>query len=184
MLHGDPDATEIKTKGWRQGSVLPDAFTRVLTEKDLLPAAEQPQKFLVASHDCDVTNRSFEAEPTVELLRAHLLDPSEKDGNYFWGRNPRYYQLERKVEGAPTIWHFSIQDRHWLPRQFLTDFDPDGAFALPRDDVRRLTLWLARRYRRPAFPDAFVDRAKDATAKLRKPLKPGVTCSRRSFCSP
>ena len=171
MRHGDADATEIKNKGWRQGSVLPDALAQRLIGQGVLSRSEWPQKLVVASHDCDVTNRSFEAEPTVELLCAAVLGVSEKDGRYFWGKNPRHYQVERKLAGDRSIWQFSIQDRVWLPRQRLLDSEPDAALALPSDDMRRVALWLARRYRRPAFPDTFVERTREATAKIRKPLK-------------
>lgn len=171
MQEPDSDATQIKTNGWRQGSVLPDPFVQHLTEKSILTPSEHARKFIIASHDCDVTNRSFAAEPAVELLSAEVLPASKKDGNYFWGRNPRYYQLERKGAGATTVWQFSIQERLWLPRRHLLDSEPDAALAMPPDDIRRLALWLARRYHRVAFPDEFVDRTKGATQKLRRPLK-------------
>jgi hypothetical protein len=171
MHAADDDATAIKTKGWRQGSVLPVRLVESLTSSGIVAPSEHPQKFVVASHHCDVTNPSFQAEPTVELLHATILDSSLRNGHYFWGKNPRHYQLELKLAGTASIWEFSIQARVWLPRQHLLDSEPDGAVVIPHDDIRRLGLWLARRYRRPAFADNFVERTRAAAAKLRSPLK-------------
>lgn len=170
MGDGESDAIEVKNRGWRQGSVLQGVFADLLVSEELLPGAEHPQEFVIASHDCDVTNRSFDAEPEVELLSAAVLDLSEKDGNCFWGRNPRRYQLERSVPHA-SIWEFSIQRRVWIPRQRLLESEPDAQLALSCDDIDRLALWLVRRYRRAAFPDRFVERTRAATRKLRGPLK-------------
>lgn len=171
MCHGAVDAREVKNKGWRQGSVLPDAFVQSLRENGSLAPSIGEQKFIVASHDCDVTNPSFEAEPDVELLPAAVLDASEKDGNYFWGKSSRFYQLERNSSGGQCIWQFSIQDRILFPRRYLLASQPDTESALTNDEKRGLALWLARRYHRAAFPDAFVDRTRRAAGKLRKPLK-------------
>ena len=172
MLDGDVvSAGEIQRKGWRQGAVLLDSFVERLCQDGVFHYAGANQKYIVASHDCDVASRSFEVEPSVELLRGDILGIEGKVGNYFWGGSPRFYQLERTIAGSKSIWEFSIQDRIWIPRRALVLSEPDRALALPADELRRLTIWLARRYRRPAFPDAFIERTRNVYKRLRNPLK-------------
>ncbi len=172
MEREDSDATQLKTNGWRQGSILPAALVDALRENNLLPwELSGNELLLVISHDCDVTNADFRTEPAVELIRAVLLPESRKHGHYFWAKNPRTYQLEDPSTGATVIWQFSILDRLSVPRQFLLDATPDQQHSLSPDNLKRLSLWLARRYSRVAFPDAFNDRTDAAARKLRTRLK-------------
>ncbi len=166
------DATQIKAKGWRQGSVIPAALADTLCAGEVLPWHLSENEFLVViSQDCDVTSPDFRIESQVELIRASLLPESEKHGNYFWAKNPRRYQLEEPSSGDSTVWQFCIQDRVIVPRNCLLDAEPDGDRVLSPENVKRLCLWVARRYFRVAFADAFNNRIEDAVKKLRRMLK-------------
>lgn len=166
------DATQIKSTGWRQGSVLPAALVDTLRENNFLPwGLSDNELLLVISHDCDVTNSDFRTEPEVELIRAVLLPECRKHGHYFWAKNPRTYQLEDSSTGASVIWQFSILDRLSVPRQLLLNATPDKEHSLSLGNLKRLCLWLARRYTRVAFPDAFNERTDAATRKLHTRLK-------------
>lgn len=172
MEREDSGATQIKLRGWRQGSVLPAELARALCEDNLLPwELSKDELLVVISHDCDVTNSEFHIEPKVELIRAVLHPKSRKHGQLFWAKNPRSYQLESPCADAPAIWQFSIQDRVSVPRQFLLLATPDSKRSLSSDDLKGLRRWLARRYFRVALPDAFNDRTSDAVRKLRNKLK-------------
>jgi hypothetical protein len=143
---------------------------RLVTDGHIRSPA-QGQFYLAISHDCDLTNPSFEVEPSAELLRATVLSPSEKEGSWMWGKNPRIYHLEWKSPDGKRICEFSIQDRCLVPRRHFASAVPDPDIALDAEDIRALALWLARRYVRSAFPDTFVERTKPATNSLRKSLK-------------
>jgi hypothetical protein len=172
MERQESNATQIKPKGWRQGSVLPASLAKTLHEKDLLPwQLSEDELLIVISHDCDVTNADFHVEPQVEFIRVALLPKSHKHGHYFWAKNPRTYQLEDPSTGASVVWQFSIHDRVSVPRQFLLNAAPDQQRSLSLHNLKRLRLWLARRYSRVAFPDAFNERIHAATKQLRSKLK-------------
>jgi hypothetical protein len=171
MPHDDADASQIKQHGWRQGSVLPQSLVDILVKQKLLPTATKDRRFVVISHHCDVTNLSFEIEPNVELLRATVLPSSEKEGSYAWGKHPRFYRIRRKAAESQSVWEFSIQDRFSVPRTYLTQAEPGQSETLESDEIRNLANWLARRYTRVAFPDAFDKRTRRAIEKLRKHLK-------------
>lgn len=172
MGRDDSDATQVKRNQWRQGSVAPSALIETLVDNQFLPwELAEGQLLVVISHDCDVMNPDFNTEPNVEFLRATLLRQSKKRGDYFWGKNPRKYQIEDSSTGASLIWQFAIHDRACVPRHFLLDVTPDHNRSLAPDNLKRLCRWLARRYSRQAFPDAFNERTQDAIQRLRKKLK-------------
>jgi len=172
MQDHDYDATQIKSSGWRQGSVLPPALVDQLRRQSYLRSLSGDcEVFVVVSHDCDVTNANLELEPEVELLGAAVLPETDKNGNYLWGKNPRTYQLEAGSPDNREIWQFSIHDRVRIPRRFLLGHGPDATRSLDQENVRRLALWLARRYYRAALPDAFVERTRVAVDRLRDQFK-------------
>jgi len=167
------DATQVRLNGWRQGSVIPSAVAETLRANKLLPwELSEHELLVVISQDCDVTSPDFRIEPDVELIKARLLPKSEKHGHYYWAKNPRIYQFEAAdSEDDAIIWQFRIQERVIIPRSFLLDAEPDVDHVLSPEVVKKLCLWVGRRYFRVAFPDAFNDRTDAAVGKLRRTLK-------------
>jgi hypothetical protein len=156
------DVSNVKQNGWRQGSVLRDCTVKELRLQD----SGNRTRFVVISHDCDVTNSSLENEPRVELLRAEVIQPSEKLGLQEWGKNPRILDLQQGNE----VWRFRIHERQFVDRQNLCNAVPDE-IGLSRDHVRSLANWVARRYVREAFPDKFNERVSRAVVGIRRQLK-------------
>jgi hypothetical protein len=99
----DEEANQIRQNGWRQGCVLPKSLVEVLVADQCLEAIKENEIYVIISHDCDVTNRNLEVEPSAELLRAKILLPTEKDGHRAWGKNPRFYQLECEMPAGKCI---------------------------------------------------------------------------------
>ena len=165
------DSNQIKDNGWRQGCVLPKSLVERLVQEQGLQAAAENQFYIVISHDCDVTNPSLKVEPLVELLKASLLHPADQEGSRAWGKNPRFYQLECESHAGQCFCQLSIHDRISVPREYFATACPDTTTVFDPDDIRALALWIARRYVRSAFPDAFVERTKPATDRLRKKLR-------------
>ena len=171
MASGRSDATRIKERGWRQGSILPASLVSRLRGHGL-PAEHNPgsELFIVVSHDCDVTNTDLNAEPYVEVARARIIRKEEIDGNFLWGKNPRIYQFSGQ-RGQEIHCELSIHDIVSLPREHLQDFDPDGHRQLAPEIRRSICRWIAGRYSRQSFPDAFNERVRPVVTQLRREFK-------------
>jgi hypothetical protein len=122
-------------------------------------------RVVVLSQDCDVVHGSYDAEPTAELIRAK--PSSQADGLIRHGRNPRRLQL---AVGALFL-NFSVHDRWNIQRSELESTGPDPEIAVDGDARHVLTEWVAKRYTRPAFPDAFNVRREAANKKIERELK-------------
>src|SRR3954471_9541560 len=88
------DASAIDRHGWRQGAVLGSnlaAEARKFAPRGI--ACAESDWLIVTSHDCDVVNGRLDKEPTVEVLRATVVQQKKPDKQQVWGRNPREMQL-------------------------------------------------------------------------------------------
>lgn len=165
-LHGKASSAKlVKQNGWLQGRILGKELVAELNESDLLPRTMKDGCWVVLSHDCDVTNSSFEKEPSVEVIFGEYLD--RKDGNKLWGKNSRLLQM---VEGE-RIYEFNVHLRNTFPRSFLVDHEPDSR-KLSNAARLQLAGWLGRRYSRRGFADEFNNRSRSAVNALRNQLKP------------
>ena len=85
-----------------------------------------------------------------------------------YGRNPRRLQLET---GAGSLLNLSVHDRWVLARSELESHPPDPNLSVDGESLHVLVEWIAKRYTRPAFPDAFNERRNSSTRKIEKELK-------------
>jgi len=170
MLEG-LDAEQIKRSGWRQGSILDAELVNQLVDAGALPAREENGHWVIVSHDCDVANHSFLAEPRAEVFFGRLIDSKEKDGNQEWGKNSRLLQLS-DPPGAQALDHlqFNAHDRHWIQRPAMCGHVPSDR-RLDPETISRLAAWIAKRYVRSGFPDEFVERTRAAVSTIRKKSK-------------
>jgi hypothetical protein len=149
------DASTIERHGWRQGAVLGTklaAEARALAPSGI--AFADGDWLIVTSHDCDIANAKLEKEPTVEVLRATVVQHKRPDKQQVWGRNPREMQLEGSDrDRGPVVLSVRVHERWSMPRELLTSEAPQ---QLLDDKTRRLIAeWLAKRYIRAAFPTSF-----------------------------
>lgn len=136
---------ENRNTAWRQGALF------------VMPAAEGQDDLVgaIASHDCDLCADNG-LEPQVEYLVVDL--EGKPDGNLAFGKNVRVLQATARGDnGAEQLVTISIQRRavvdkaafqaqaRWLPQQ------------LDNRDLVVFRRWLAARYGRSAFPNAFED---------------------------
>ncbi len=171
MASDRSDATCIKARGWRQGSIFPSSLVSHLREHKILDEQNPgTELFIVVSHDCDVTNSSLEAEPYVDVIRARIISEEKVDGNLLFGKNPRKYQFTGRL-GEELNCELSIHEILRLPRGCLRDFDPDGDRQLDAEIRRGICDWIAKRYTRVAFPDAFNERVRPIVSQLRREFK-------------
>src|SRR5262249_28922819 len=134
--------------------------------------ALEPDALLVLiSQDCDIAHSSYEAEPYVELLVARPMSSEQCDGGLFHGKNPRRLQFAVTVEGRSQLYMTSIHEKMRLDWQVLLKGLPDSRVQLDAATVDLLARWTAKRYTRPAFPDAFNERCRPAAKRVSARLK-------------
>tara|TARA_R110002073_G_scaffold245043_3_gene407286 strand:- start:8196 stop:8828 length:633 start_codon:yes stop_codon:yes gene_type:complete len=100
-------------------------------------------------------------EAQIEVQLATVVEVA--NGNFLRGKNPRTIQL--KVDGGSVL-EAEAGKRHLIDRRLLALDDP--AWALGGREVQELTRWLAARYIRSAFPDAFNERIRPALKQVAK----------------
>lgn len=155
-MDAEADTIELSSS-WRQGSVLPS---------ELLPAEFTDRIGVVVSHSCDLANSSLSSEPEFEWIPAIRI--AATDGNMVRCRNPRILHL---AGAGPQGEHlsFAMRDRRFADRRKLSDFDAMG--ALPPESTALLSEWMARRYERAAFPDAFNECRRPVARAVRSQLR-------------
>lgn len=147
---------------WRQGDLL---TCEAATALNLLCEADQSHRVIVITHDCDLPH---ESELCVEVIVAELVVKSPKpDPQFSYAKNPRRLQLAYRGDvAAPLIIELRHGNRRSVPkRDFANHAVKDNSFALPVDAKRTLKQWLAARYGRPAFPNAFEERLRRLSGK-------------------
>jgi hypothetical protein len=65
----------------------------------------------------------------------------------------------------------SVNDRWTVARDELETRAPESALSVDGESLHVLVEWIAKRYTRPAFPDAFNERRNASTKKIEKELK-------------
>ena len=145
--------TRLRRLTWRQGSILSSKHSEIL---DGLPF--RAKVAVVLSQDCDVV-QACDKEHQLELMGGEVLqtpDPATQNA-----RHPR--QLCICCDDGHTYLRLDVRHRCWIEKARLTGV-PDDVLKLDRSATHQLAAWVAKRYTRPAFPDAFNDRL--PTAKL------------------
>lgn len=158
---------KIKASGWHQGSILPSQLAQQVT-KDHAPDSEERLKDLeeggvlaLASHTCDIQNMAVAkdgtpAEPFVEAILGKPIPgaPGEQ-------KTIRFIDLALQKGTEERTYRFWDQTRFRFPREFLAGHAPLSE-SISEEDCRRLARFLAKRYDRPAFPDAFEEALRPA----------------------
>lgn len=153
---------------WRQGTVLPHAL---LPDGALPPSVTTDTKLVVISHDCDLVNSCYSAEPCLEVFVARPKLPGERDGGIFKGKNPRRLQFDVEENGETRLYQIDVHEKYRIDRRVLEAGTRDVTITISENNVLLIAKWAARRYHRPSFPTAFVDRIAPIRAKLSKKLK-------------
>lgn len=134
---------------WRQGSVIAqaDAIAAGLFDE----ASSNLKRALVITHDCDLPN---DREQEVEVMVGDVLDSPNKQ--FARARNVRRLHLAFDTSsGAQLFLDLQITARHSISKSLIADVEPDSSWTLSDEEKRALKQWLAARYGRPAFPNAF-----------------------------
>jgi hypothetical protein len=162
---------DLAADGWSQCSVLPAALAEDLAASSHQPVVLEPGDLVVvASHDCDVTNRDERKEPWVELLAVHRVG-DRLDGNYTIWKNPRRLDFEADLDGTKVPARVFAAERWFAARRRLAGTTPAG--RLRTDPADLIPRWLSQRYVRVALPDEFNNRWLPAREEIRAALAQG-----------
>lgn len=134
---------------WRQGELLTDEAAQAL---GLVEGVGSGMRAIVISHDCDLPN---ETEEFVELIVG--VQVGQPSAMLAKARNPRRLHLSFDSEpGAALHVELSHAGKRVVKKADFASIGREGMnFALSADEKRALKQWLAARYGRPAFPNAF-----------------------------
>lgn len=154
---------------WRQGHLLNEDAIDALLLRD--PTDPELPLVIVATHDCDLA-QTPEAEPRVEVIIGRRI--ADADGNCTHAKNARKLHLE--FAGELPFWaEFEATAKVALNKEKLNEFVPHPTAHLLPENRASFQLWLASRYRRSAFADAFEHRLTRETKlaeKISKAVKP------------
>lgn len=157
--------SEARSFSWRQGQVLPDDALRPLGLAEAGGAESGSSAAVVITHDCDLVADVIR-EPYVEVIVGRIIPAL--DGNATHGKASRTLHLEfRRGHNAVPV-ELCAPAKRRLDKGALASYVPDATWSLDPDNLSILQRWLAARYRRAAFPDAF--EACLQTTKLDKAL--------------
>lgn len=136
---------------WRQGHALSSEAAAALG----LVHHSHPEDTLVVviSHDCDLANANLEVEPDVEVIVGRRI--AEPTGSFLWGKAPKTLHLEVACDDEQAFVELQCRRKLILPKSRLAAWAPRENFALDTIGLAVLRSWLASRYNRAAFPDAF-----------------------------
>jgi hypothetical protein len=152
------DAERVRKNGWRQGSSIPSESFASLPVIGEIGWSGKEHVATIISQDCDVVQPSLDREPYVEVLRGRWID--ELSGNLTHGKNPRTLQVA--TQHSDLAVEYSIHDRVRVSRMLLQDCSPADKPRWTTRTTASIAQWVASRYTRAAFPDAFNERLKKA----------------------
>ena len=162
----------VRAAGWRQGSIARPADNESLlaASVDRVPEpGESVVRLVAVTQDCDLVQEP-DVEPFVEFIACRESEAVEP--LYRYGRNPRLLHLQAVGEDGPGPWlHVSIHNRFRVGKETLIGMTVDEELRLEPDDTRLLNRWIAKRYTRPAFPDAFNARLDAVGGRLERLYK-------------
>ena len=145
---------------WRQGDLLTQEVADRLTA--LNGVVGEKHRVVVITHDCDLPH---DGETLVEVIVADVV--TEANPQFAYAKNPRKLHLGYEIAGGESIViELRHTERRAVPKdEFEKHAARDGNTSLPVDAKRALKQWLAARYGRPAFPNAFEERLRKSISK-------------------
>jgi hypothetical protein len=148
---------------WRQGDVLtPQAIELVGLHTQMADCSTA----IVVTHDCDLAAAS-EKEPSVEII---LAKPIDRLGGDSFGKTARRLHIEYQGPSGPVVFELLATAKRTVDKCVLFTVQPEPALTLDRRGRDILQHWLAARYRRSAFAEAFEARLNGASFSKKKTL--------------
>lgn len=137
---------------WRQGDVLsPDHATQLGA---IAEDAHDTHRALVLSHSCDIA-RTEDIEPKVELLIAKIIEESAATLRNGHGIRKLHVHTEPSDGGNNEWLELEIDRKFTTDKGEFFNFGGRPISQLPADQRGVFRRWLAQRYSRSDFPNAF-----------------------------
>lgn len=137
---------------WSQGQILPSDAALAF---DLVASEETAHRFpIVITHDCDLA-AAVEKEPLVEVLVARSIARLGAAAN---AKVARRLEVILQSDTGPRAVELFAREKRTVPKVALFEYAPRRDLWLIPQDRLILQRWLAARYRRAAFPEAFEER--------------------------
>lgn len=142
---------------WRQGDLLApvDAVALGLIE----PAQRDTHRAMIISHSCDIASKA-EVEPAVELLIGAVIQSDEATAQN--GHSIRQLHLGSEGQSTTEWVHYGITGRLEVSKIDLFQHEPWTERSYTSEQRTLLRRWLAQRYARSEFPDAFINWLKES----------------------
>lgn len=147
---------------WHQGDVLTDEAAKSLNLQNQENA--DGAFVVVISHDCDLT-AGADKEPESEIIVGQRID---KLGGDSYGKTARRLHIEYQTGTGPVVLELMATDKRPISKHTLFATDPRQDMWLDGQGIEILQRWLAARYHRAAFPEAFEDRLRAANIPGKK----------------
>lgn len=141
---------------WLQGDVLTDEAAKSFRLQH--PESAEATFVVVISHDCDLT-AAADKEPISEIIVGRCI---EKMGGDSYGKTARRLHIEYQTEGGTVVLELVATSKRAISKSDLFAKPPREDMWLDEQGLRILQRWLAARYSRAAFPEAFEDRLRAA----------------------
>jgi hypothetical protein len=139
------------SNSWRQGDLISPSDA---VELRLLSAAEAgSHRVVIVSHSCDIAKRE-ELEPSVEAMIAKVVP--EAKGNCMNGHSIRTLHLPAVKDDSTEWLELDISGRKEIPKSELSGLECWAERAIPEVKRGIFRRWLAQRYSRSGFPNAFI----------------------------
>ena len=141
---------------WRQGDVLTDEAAKTL---GLQHSEDADNTFVVVvSHDCDLTAVAAK-EPITELIVGRRIDKLGRDS---YAKTARRLHIEYQTRTGPVVLELMAAGKQSISKPDLFATEPREDMWLDGQGIGILQRWLAARYHRAAFPEAFENRLRAA----------------------
>jgi hypothetical protein len=154
---------------WRQGSILDQELLGALAQS-CSAASQKADIAVVVSHDCDIAANPV-TEPIIEMISGRFL--RAEDGSITNAKNARKLcvTITEYPKGQQHFSELRATQKFQISKEQLADKNPSSRFVLGSRELEILRRWLAARYRRHAFPDAFEKQFDKVEKKFREILR-------------
>lgn len=141
---------------WRQGDALSDETAKALG----LHGQENADAIfaVVISHDCDLA-AIVEKEPESEVIIGRRIDKLGADS---YAKSARRLHIEYQTKAEPIVLELVATAKRSVSKAKLFAMNPRDDMWLDGQGSAILQRWLAARYHRAGFPEAFEDRLRAA----------------------
>ncbi len=141
---------------WRQGDVLSDEAAKALGLQH--PENADETFVVVISHDCDLAAIA-DKEPESEVIVGRRIDKLGADS---YGKTARRLHIEYQMKAGPVVLELVATAKRSIRKTDLFATEPRRDMGLDGQGIAILQRWLASRYHRAGFPEAFENRLRAA----------------------